>query len=183
MRIRPPRKAQHPTADSTTPRPWLLPMRDMPLVLQQHGITEAHVRPLAGLHLPDHSVRSWRTSPALAWCQPLVEWTRTPSALLALVFDIDTRRSLELLATASMSASDTAPTPNLVAYRKASGHAHAIYTRVPTRFVRKYTVTPVTPRGRSLLGCHEAVSGRSGTPGDLEAAELFRQKRALCLTG
>ena len=35
--------------------------------------------------------------------------------------------------------------------------------RVPTRFVRKYTVTPVTPRGRSLLGCHEAVSGRSGT--------------------
>ena len=34
--------------------------------------------------------------------------------------------------------------------------------RVPTRIVQKYTVTPVTPRGRSLLGCHEAVAGGPG---------------------
>ena len=34
--------------------------------------------------------------------------------------------------------------------------------RVPTRIVRKYTVTPVTPRGRSLLRCPEAVAGGPG---------------------
>lgn len=39
-------------------------------------MSEAHSRPLVGRRLMDDSVRSWRTSPARAWVQPLVEWAR-----------------------------------------------------------------------------------------------------------
>ena len=49
-------------------------------------------------------------------------------SFVAIALDIDSRIGLEKLAAASMSASDTAPTPNLTIFRKSSGHAHAIYT-------------------------------------------------------
>ena len=138
MKNRPPRKAQpSPTANSTIttttgevrePKPWLLPFRDLPLILRDHGVMEAHIRPRVGRRLPDDSIRSWRCAPAEAWAWPLVEWARTGSSFVAVVLDIDSRDGLERLAAANMSASPHAPTPNFVAYRKVSGHALAAYT-------------------------------------------------------
>ena len=134
----PPGDQSHPNRNPSTtpartrhgrePQPWLLPFQHLPVVLQDHGIAEAHVRPLVGRRLEDDSIRCWRTSPARAWRQALVEWSRTGMSFVALAFDIDSRLSLEHLAAASMGASDTIPTPNIAIYRKASGRAHAIFT-------------------------------------------------------
>ena len=112
------------------PRPpdqALLPLRYMPMMLRRHGVREAHSRPLVGRRLPDHRIQSWRSSPAMAWLQPLVEWARTPLAYVAIVLDIDDREALERLARANMTASHV-PQPNFVIHRIASGHAHAAYT-------------------------------------------------------
>ena len=136
MKKPPPREAQRLTADSTKtasptaarePTPWMLPMQDMPVILQKHGITEGHVWPLVGRRLPDDTVHAWRTSPAKAWVQPLVEWMRTGTAILGVVLDIDTPIGLEHLGAASMSASPVAPTPNMAVYRKLTGHAHGVW--------------------------------------------------------
>ena len=104
----PPGDQSHPNRNPSTtpartrhgrePQPWLLPFQHLPVVLQDHGIAEAHVRPLVGRRLEDDSIRCWRTSPARAWRQALVEWSRTGMSFVALAFDIDSRLSLEHLA-------------------------------------------------------------------------------------
>ena len=76
-----------------------------------------------------YDVRQSGFSPAVAWGYPLLEWARTGTAHLALVYDIDSREALEELAAASMSASASVPTPNIAIYRKKTQRAHAVYTR------------------------------------------------------
>lgn len=104
-----------------------LPFRHLPVLLREHGVAEAHSRPLVGCRRPDDSIRSWRTSPARAWLQPLVEWARTPNSIVALAYDVDGPEAVEHLAATNLGRADT-PTPNLTIYRKLTGHAHAIYT-------------------------------------------------------
>ena len=118
---------QAASAGRVAPHQPLLPYDHLPVLLKQHGVAEAHSRPLVGRRLADDSVRSWRTSPAHAWFQPLVEWARTPLSFVALAFDVDAPEAIERLGAASMGSSEI-PCPNLAVYRKLSGHAHAVYT-------------------------------------------------------
>ena len=118
---------QAAAAGRVAPHQPLLPYDHLPVLLKQHGVAEAHSRPLVGRRLADDSVRSWRTSPAHAWFQPLVEWARTPLSFVALAFDVDAPEALERLGAASMGSNEI-PCPNLAVYRKLSGHAHAVYT-------------------------------------------------------
>ena len=110
------------------PRQPFLPFRHVPVQLREHGVAEAHARPLVGRRREDDSIRSWRTSPARAWIQPLVEWARTPTSIVALAYDVDDREAVEALAGANLGAAGQVPTPNLSIYRRLTGHAHAIYT-------------------------------------------------------
>ena len=105
----------------------VLPFNYVPVILKQYGVTEAHTRPLVGRRRADDTIRTWRSAPHRAWLQPLVEWTRTGHCYVALAFDLDEQIAIERVATANMG-STAIPCPNLVVYRKLTGHAHAIYT-------------------------------------------------------
>ena len=94
---------------------------------REYGVTEAHTRPLVGRRRTDDTIRTWRSAPRRAWLQPLVEWTRTGHCYVALAFDLDEQIAIERVATANMG-STAIPCPNLVIYRKLTGHAHAVYT-------------------------------------------------------
>ena len=132
------------------------------MLLKQHGVAEAHSRPLVGRRLVDDSVRSWRTSPAHAWSQPLVEWARTGSSFVALAFDIDDRFSLELLAAASIGSTKI-PCPNLAIYRRATDHAHAIYTlQRPVFRGAKARPFPLATLGRCSEWLLEALHADAG---------------------
>ena len=162
-----------PTRNPTTtrngcePKPWLLPLQHLPVIIQTYGVHEAHVRPYVGRRLDDDSIRCWRTSPALAWGYPLVEWTRTGGSYTALAFDIDTRLSLEHLAAASMG-SNTIPTPNLTVFRKKSGHAQAIYTlRRPVLRGPKARPWPLAALGRASEWLLSALAADKGFAGVL----------------
>ena len=52
------------------------PLLFAPSELLACGLRDAHHHPLVGERTED-GVRSWRTSPAMAWEHPLVEWART----------------------------------------------------------------------------------------------------------
>lgn len=147
------------------PKPWLLPFQYLPVVLQNYGIAEAHIRPLVGCRLEDDSIRCWRTSPARAWSLPLVEWTRTGMSYVALAFDVDGQLGREHLAAASMG-SDTIPTPNIAIFRKKSGNAHAVYTlRRPVLRGPKARPFPLAALGRCsefLLNALAADAGFAG---------------------
>ena len=132
-------------ADAQQP---LLPFEHLPVLLRRHGVAEAHSRPLVGRRLADDSVRSWRTSPARAWVQPLVEWARTPLSFVALAFDLDAPEAIERLGSASMGSNEI-PCPNLAVYRKRSGHAHAVYTlRRPVLRAAEARPFPLAALGR-----------------------------------
>ena len=175
---RPPREAQSPspTGDLTTertngehqdPEPWLLPLQHVPVMVRNHGIVEAHVRPYAGRRLDDDSIRCWRTSPERAWGYPLVEWTRTGNSYTALAFDIDSRLSLELLAGASMGSS-TIPTPNISIFRQRTGHAQAVYTlRRPVLRGPRAKPSPLAVLGRCSEWLLTALSADAGFAGVL----------------
>ena len=169
---RPPREAQSPspTGDLTTerqdPEPWLLPLHHVPVMVRDHGIIEAHVRPYVGRRLDDDSIRSWRTSPERAWGYPLVEWTRTGNSYTAIALDIDTRMALELLAGASMGSN--IPKPNVAIFRKWSGHAHAVYTlRRPVLRGRLARPWPLAVLGRCSEWLRTALSADTGFAGVL----------------
>ena len=120
------------SAPRVNPRPRppdqaLLPLRYTPMMLRRHGVREAHTWPLVGRRVDGYRIQSWRSSPSMAWLQPLVEWARTPLAFVAIVLDIDDQHALELLARANMTASHV-PQPNFAIHRTATGHAHAVYT-------------------------------------------------------
>ena len=112
------REQQNP---STPEQPLLF----APGALLACGLGDAHTQPLVGRRTGD-GVRSWRTSPVLAWQEPLVEWTRTGNSYAALGFDCDSRDAVERAAASCMGAGDL-PTPNVYATRTASGHAQVFY--------------------------------------------------------
>ena len=96
-----------------------------PSELRACGLRDAHTQPLVGTRTAA-GVRSWRTSPARAWVNPLVEWPRTGNSYAAIGFDCDSRESVELAAASCMGGGDL-PTPNVYATRTASGHAQIFY--------------------------------------------------------
>ena len=102
------------------------PLLFAPEELLRCGLSAAHPRPLVGCRRDDGDIRSWRTSPARAWLQPLVEWGRAGSSYAALVLDCDSRDSIERTHAAAMGAGPV-PTPNLTMTRSASGHVHAAW--------------------------------------------------------
>ena len=101
------------------------PLLFAPSELLACGLRDAHTQPLVGRRTGD-GVRSWRTSPALAWQWPLVEWSRTGNSYAALGFDCDSRDAVERAAASCMGAGDL-PTPNVYATRTATGHAQIFY--------------------------------------------------------
>ena len=143
----------------------LLPFAAVPVVLKQYGIAEAHSRPLVGRRLEDDSIRSWRTSPPRAWLHPLVEWTRTGCSYVALAFDLDDRIALEHVAAANIGSHEI-PCPNIVVYRKQTGHAHAVYTlRRPVFRGEKARPFPLAVLARCsewLIGALHADAGFTG---------------------
>ena len=96
-----------------------------PAAMVRAGLADAHVRPLVGVRTGD-GVRSWRTSPDRAWGYPLLEWARTGNSYAALVLDCDSQESVERLIGSVLTAAPVPP-PNVVAVRKASGHAQAAW--------------------------------------------------------
>ena len=162
-----------PTRNPTTtrngcePKPWLLPLEHLPVILGKYGVTEANSWPWVARRLPDDSIRCWRTSPARAWRYPLVEWTRTGMSYVALAFDVDSRLGLEHLAAASMG-SDTIPTPNLTVFRRKSGNAHAIYTlRHPVFRGPNARPWPLAALGRASEWLLSALAADAGFAGIL----------------
>ena len=101
------------------------PLLFAPSELLACGLSDAHTRPLVGKRT-ESGVRSWRTSPARAWINPLVEWSRTGNSFAALGFDCDSREAVERAAASCMGAGEL-PTPNVYATRTASGHAQVFY--------------------------------------------------------
>ena len=153
----------------------MLPLEHMPVVLRDHGICEAHTRPLVGQRLADDSIRSWRSDPRHAWIRPLVEWTRTGNSYPAIAFDVDEPAGLELLGAANMGTTiANIPTPNLSVYRRASGHAHAVYT------LRRFQ------QPRRSTGVPTALLAASGAPEGLRSRDVtvyFRTNRVGTLSG
>ena len=101
------------------------PLLFAPSELLACGLSDAHTRPLVGKRT-ESGVRSWRTSPARAWINPLVEWSRTGNSYAALGFDCDSREAVERAAASCMGAGEL-PTPNVYATRTATGHAQIFY--------------------------------------------------------
>ena len=101
------------------------PLLFAPEELLACGLSDAHTHPLVGKRTAA-GVRSWRTSPARAWVNPLVEWPRTGNSYAALGFDCDSRDAVERAAASCMGGGDL-PTPNVFATRTASGHAQVFY--------------------------------------------------------
>ena len=114
-----------PEQDPSTQQIPHQPLLFAPCELRAHGLRDAHTQPLVGRRTGD-GVRSWHTSPALAWQWPLVEWSRTGNSYAALGFDCDSREAVERAAASCMGAGDL-PTPNVYATRTESGHAQVFY--------------------------------------------------------
>lgn len=156
----------HPTSVATPQQPFL-PFRHLPVQLREHGVAEAHARPLVGHRLDDDSIRSWRTTPPLAWNHPLVEWARTPNSIVALAYDVDGREAVEALAAANVGAGQV-PTPNLSIYRRLTGHAHAVYTlRRPVLRGATARPTPLAALGRCSEWLRLKLQADSGFAGVL----------------
>ena len=114
-----------PEPDPSTQQIPHQPLLFAPSELRACGLRDAHTYPLVGRRTGD-GVKSWHTSPALAWQWPLVEWSRTGNSYAALGFDCDSREAVERAAASCMGAGDL-PTPNVYATRTASGHAQVFY--------------------------------------------------------
>ena len=101
------------------------PLLFAPEELLACGLSDAHTHPLVGKRTAA-GVRSWRTTPARAWVNPLVEWSRTGNSYAAVGFDCDSRDAVERAAASCMGGGELR-TPNVYATRKASGHVQVFY--------------------------------------------------------
>ena len=103
------------------------PLLFAPGVLLRCGMRDAHSFPLVGRRDHDGAIRaSWRESPSSAWTRELIEMARTGNSYAALVFDCDSRASVEIAASACVGTGPVPP-PNFAAERAASGHFHVGY--------------------------------------------------------
>ena len=143
----------------------MLPLECVPQIIRDHGLTDAHTRPLAGVRRRDDSIRCRRSSPLHAWRWPLVEWTRTGNSIPALAFDLDAPDALEEVR--SPLAVDL-PEPNLVIWRIASGHAAAVYTLRHRVFTGENArLTPMAALGRASEWLRERLQADPGFVGVL----------------
>ena len=69
---------------------------------------------------------SWRESPTTAWSRELIEMARTGNSHAAIIFDCDSRASVEIAASACVGTGPVPP-PNFASERAASGHFHVGY--------------------------------------------------------
>ena len=74
----------------------------------------------------DGAICSWREPPEIAWDRQLIELGRTATSYAGLVFDCDSRESVELAAGAC-GGTGPVPPPNFASARKASGHLQVGY--------------------------------------------------------
>ena len=101
------------------------PLLFTPEELLACGLSDAHTHPLVGKRTAA-GVRSWRTTPARAWVNQLVEWSRTGTSYAAIGFDCDSREAVERAAASCMGGGELR-TPNVYATRTASGHVQIFY--------------------------------------------------------
>ena len=101
------------------------PLLFAPAELRACGLRDAHHNPLVATRT-SAGVRSWRTSPDLAWLETLVEWSRTANSYAALAFDCDSRESRERAHAVAAGYGDL-PRPNVVAMREATEHLQVFY--------------------------------------------------------
>lgn len=64
-----------------------------PEPIRDHGLRAAHPRPLVGTRTPA-GIRSWRTSPELAWVHELIELENAGSSFATITLDCDDRMGL-----------------------------------------------------------------------------------------
>ena len=103
------------------------PLLFAPGVLLRCGMRDAHSFPLVGRRDLDGVIRaSWRESPSIAWKRELIEMARTGNSYAAMVFDCDSRVSVEIAASACVGTGPVPP-PNFASERAASGHFHVGY--------------------------------------------------------
>ena len=123
------------------------PLLFAPSELLACGLRDAHHHPLVGERTED-GVRSWRTSPTMAWEHPLVEWARTANSYAALVLDCDSRESQEIACAVEAGYADL-PRPNVAAMRSASGHLHLAWNlRTPVHRGAAARPRPLAALGR-----------------------------------
>ena len=96
------------------------PLLFAPAELLACGLCDAHHYPLVGERTAA-GVRSWRTSPEKAWAQTLIELARTANSYCSIVFDCDSRESIELACAVQAGYGDL-PRPNFASLRPASKH-------------------------------------------------------------
>ena len=126
------------------------PLLFAPSELLACGLRDAHHHPLVRERTED-GVRSWRTSPAMAWEHTLVEWARTATSYCSLVLDCDSRESQELACAVEAGYGDL-PRPNVAAQRSTSGHLHLgwnLRTPVHRGHSRHSAASRSTTRSRS----------------------------------
>ena len=100
-----------------------LPLEFAPQPMRAHGLSDAHAQPLVSPDV-DRVRRSWRTRPARAWRYPRLE-LRTGTSYPAILLDCDSEDSIKRLIHARQSGDPSVP--NVITFRKGSGHAHAAW--------------------------------------------------------
>ena len=102
------------------------PLLFSPAELIRCGQRDAHNFPLVGQRYEDGGIRAWREPPEIAWDRQLIELARTATSYAGLVFDCDSRESIELAAGAC-GGTGPVPPPNFASARTASGHLQVGY--------------------------------------------------------
>ena len=101
-----------------------LPLDFAPDVVRNHGLRDAHRRPLVSNgKTKSGKFHSFRTSPAEAWNFLELQYADSGSSYVALVMDCDRP---ELWRPAIIG--NSVPLPNWIVERLANGHAHLVYT-------------------------------------------------------
>ena len=142
---------------------WGQPLLFSPSELIRCGLRDAHNFPLVGQRYEDGGIRAWREPPEIAWARQLIELGRTATSYAGLVFDCDSRESIELAAGAC-GGTGPVPPPNFASARKASGHFQVGYFLGPSGAPRRggagaaarlprsrLRILPSGARGRSWL--------------------------------
>ena len=100
---------------------WWQPLLFAPDELLCAGMQDAHSYPLVGRRDGAGVIRSWRESASTAWARELIEMARTGNSHAAMIFDCDSRASVELAAAACVGTGPVPP-PSFASARKVSGH-------------------------------------------------------------
>ena len=136
----------------------MLPLECVPQIIRDHGLTDAHTRPLAGVRRRDDSIRCWRSSPLHAWRWPLVEWTRTGNSIPALAFDLDAPDALEEVQQPARRRPPRAEPGHLANRQRA--RRRGLHAPPPRLHGRE---RPADTDGRPRAGVRVAAGAASGT--------------------